>query len=167
MTPKSLLRHPKAVSQIEDFSKGGFHEVIDDPKANHSEVKRVILCTGKIYYDLLAEKEKHSVDQVALVRVEQLYPWPEEILGKILKKYKNANEFFWVQEEPRNMGAWTYIFSQWAGGLGHFQEKVDQKPIHYIGRETAATPAEGSHKAHGYEQRQIISLALGIEIDKA
>jgi 2-oxoglutarate dehydrogenase E1 component len=162
MSPKSLLRHPLAISSLDEFTRGGFEEVLDDQQlapTKPESVKKVVLCSGKVYYDLLAERSALSKTDVALVRVEQLYPFPEAKLSSILGRYKNA-QLVWVQEEPRNMGAWTYIFNQWLGGYGLFSEKVGNRGIAYIGREIAASPAVGSAKLHEKEQKEIIEKAL-------
>lgn len=108
-TPKSLLRHPLAVSSVEEFANGNFQEVIDDTAVNAKEVKTVVFCTGKFYYDLLAEREEKGRNDVALVRIEQLFPLPVEQLKEVLAKYPNADDFVWAQEEPKNMGAYGYM----------------------------------------------------------
>src|SRR5690606_28015705 len=108
MTPKSLLRHPECVSAKADFTSGGFMEVIDDARADAKKVKRVVLCSGKIYYDLLKKQTAEKITEVAIVRIEQLFPYPEKQLQAIRKKYAKA-QFVWVQEEPKNMGAWTFL----------------------------------------------------------
>jgi 2-oxoglutarate dehydrogenase E1 component len=108
-TPKSLLRHPEAVSSVEEFANGQFQEVIDDANVNAAEVKTLVFCTGKFYYDVKAEREANGRNDVALVRVEQLFPLPVEQMKAIIAKYPNANDFVWAQEEPRNMGAYGYM----------------------------------------------------------
>ncbi len=163
MSPKSLLRNPLAVSELKEFSEGSFRTVIDDPnpKVDADKIKRVVLCTGKIYFELWEEREKKSVpSDVAIVRVEQLYPWPTEDLATIFKKYSQVKEVLWVQEEPRNMGAWTHVFNFWAGGLGRFQDKAHNLPIHYVGRAAAAAPATGTHKTHHTTQHKIVHAAF-------
>jgi len=144
-TPKSLLRHPRCVSKLEDFTKGGFKEVLDDETANAKQVNKVVFCTGKVYYDLLDQKEKDKVTDVALVRLEQLYPLPLKQLKNIIAKYSQAKDWLWVQEEPENMGAWSYI-------LRCFRE-VNLK---VIARHESATPATGYSKIHQQQQQQII-----------
>ncbi|MEK7689452.1 MAG: 2-oxoglutarate dehydrogenase E1 component, partial [Bdellovibrionota bacterium] len=137
-----------------------FHEVLPDPGASASAT-RVILCTGKIYYELLAERQKQGREkEVALVRVEQLYPWAAEAILSTLSGYTTAKEFVWVQEEPRNMGAWTHVFSTWSGGLDQFGMKLGNRPITYIGREVGAAPAVGSSKIHEREQTEILKKAI-------
>ena len=114
-TPKSLLRHPKAVSEIEDFSDGNFMPVIDDNTVDVSKIDRLVFCSGKFYYDLLNHKEKNNIRDTVIVRLEQLFPLPEQEIKSILNKYSNAKDVVWAQEEPRNMGAWSHL-------LLHFEE---------------------------------------------
>lgn len=109
MTPKSLLRHPRAVSKVEELANGTFQPVIDDATAKTDKVERLVLCSGKLYYELLAKKEELNDEKVALVRLEQLYPLQMDRLDAVFRKYSNAKEFIWAQEEPENMGAWSYI----------------------------------------------------------
>jgi 2-oxoglutarate dehydrogenase E1 component len=144
-TPKSLLRHPACVSPIEDFTKGGFREVIDDEKANPAKITKVVFCSGKIYYELLEEKEKLKNDTVAIVRLEQLFPLPKTQLKEIIAKYKNAVTWLWTQEEPYNMGAWPYIHMEF--------KDVELKAI---ARPPSGSPATGSSKFHFIRQRKII-----------
>lgn len=146
MSPKSLLRHPKCVSPLEDLTKGSFQEVLDDTYAQPEKVKRVLLCTGKVYYDLLDKQQADQRDDVAIVRLEQLAPLPKTQLDQILDKYKQA-EVFWVQEEPENMGYWTYLLRL---GLNF--------PI--ISRKAAASPATGYPKIHTREQADIVRRAF-------
>lgn len=146
MSPKSLLRHPKCVSPLEDLTKGSFQEVIDDSYAQAKKVKRVLFCTGKVYYDLLEKQQADQRDDVAIVRLEQLAPLPKTQLDAILEKYKKA-EKFWVQEEPENMGYWTYLLRV---GV--------HLPI--ISRKAAASPATGYPKIHTQEQADIVRRAF-------
>ena len=107
-TPKKLLRYPACVSSISEFTKGGFQEVLDDDSINiKSSVKKLVFCTGKIYYDLVEGREGNS--SIAIIRLEQLYPLPIKQLNEVLAKYKNADEYIWAQEEPENMGAWAHM----------------------------------------------------------
>ncbi|MFL9843158.1 2-oxoglutarate dehydrogenase E1 component [Flavobacterium rhizosphaerae] len=108
-TPKSLLRHPLAVSSVQDLAEGNFQEVIDDPAADPAKVKTLVFCTGKFYYDLLAEREKNGRDDVAFVRIEQLFPLAQDQIAEVIARYKNADDYVWAQEEPRNMGAYSYM----------------------------------------------------------
>ncbi len=144
-TPKSLLRHPKCVSPIEDFSKGGFKEVIDDQTANVEQITKVVFCSGKIYFDLVAEKQKLNNTNIALVRLEQIYPLPVKQLNTIIKKYSNSKNWLWVQEEPINMGAWTYL-----------HHNFKEVPLKIIARPASGSPATGSSKFHLIRQQKII-----------
>jgi 2-oxoglutarate dehydrogenase E1 component len=149
MSPKSMLRHPKAVSPIEDFETGSaFQEVIDDPKATAKKTNRLLFCSGKLYYDLLNAKEENKKDDVAIVRIEQLYPFPETKVNAILEKYKSA-EKFWVQEESSNMGAWDFLMRYWR-----------RKDIELISRDRTASPATGFKKIHEQQQAEIIAKAV-------
>lgn len=160
MSPKSLLRHPMAISTLKDLSEGSFQEVIDDTSVDAKAVRRVLLCTGKVYYDLLAKRTELGRGDVAILRLEQVYPFPAEALSKILQKFSGASDIRWVQEEPRNMGAWGFVFQTWAGGLSHFAEKIGNRGIRYIGREIGAAPAVGSPKLHDQEQKSLVDRAL-------
>jgi len=145
-TPKSLLRHPKVVSPLEDFTKGSFEEVIDDVKANPEKITRLVFCTGKVYYDLLAEQEKIKNETVALIRIEQLYPFPVNKINEIIKKYTNVKDYVWTQEEPANMGAWLFIKKE-------FGDKINLK---HIARPATGSPATGSSKFHVISQQKIV-----------
>jgi 2-oxoglutarate dehydrogenase E1 component len=149
-TPKSLLRHPRCVSKMADLTKGKFQELIDDASASASKVEKVVLCTGKIYYDLLEEKETRKLDSIALVRMEQLYPLPQKQLDAILKKYNKAKQIVWAQEEPENMGAWSYILRN----LRHLNIQV-------ASRAESGSPATGSSKRHAVEQKKLLKSVLG------
>jgi 2-oxoglutarate dehydrogenase E1 component len=164
MSPKSLLRHPMAVSNLVEFTSGGFQEVLDDPESitekGRDGVKRVLLCSGKVYYDLLNEKTARKATDTAILRVEQLYPWPAAKIVQILKSYKNAKDVVWVQEEPRNMGAWTHVFNNWMGGYGDLAKDVGGRGIRYVGRDIGAAPAVGSAKLHEKEQKALVEQAF-------
>ncbi|WP_297702940.1 2-oxoglutarate dehydrogenase E1 component [uncultured Eudoraea sp.] len=149
-TPKSLLRHPKAVSSVEEFSSGGFQEVIDDAGAEINKVRSLVFCTGKFYYDLLAFKDENKRDDVALVRVEQLFPVPEQKMTAIINKYKKADDWVWAQEEPRNMGAWSHMFT-------HFGET---QKFRVASRRFYASPAAGSAVRSKIRQQQIIDYVF-------
>jgi len=148
-TPKSLLRHPKCISELNDFTKGGFKEIIDDPSANANDIKRIIFCSGKVYYELMEEKAKANSNDVAIIRLEQIYPLPLKQLKPIIERYKNADDFIWLQEEPENMGAWNFL-------LRTFKEVN----LRLISRPESASPATGSHKQHEKEQEAIIKKAF-------
>jgi 2-oxoglutarate dehydrogenase E1 component len=149
MTPKSLLRHKQAVSTLRDLAEGSFQRVIVDPSAK--KAKRVLLCSGKVYYDLQAAREAKKRDDVALVRFEQLYPLSESALADTVKPFKGA-ELIWVQEEPFNMGAWWHVQARW--------QKVVGK-IAAVARPESASPATGSEKSHKHEQQLLMDQAFG------
>ena len=149
MTPKSLLRHKHAVSTLDDLSKGAFRRLIWDHAVK--QARRVLLCSGKVYYDLLAGREAKKRDDVAIVRIEQLYPLTDEHLAEAVKPYAGA-ELIWVQEEPFNMGAWYYLRARWPADLGK---------LHCISRPESASPATGSEKSHKFEQQLLVDQAFG------
>jgi 2-oxoglutarate dehydrogenase E1 component len=144
-TPKSLLRHPRCVSGLDELVSGGFREVIDDEVANPHEVTKVVFCTGKLYYELLEEKEKLRNENIALVRIEQIAPLPRKQLLTIINKYKNARTWLWVQEEPYNMGVWPFLHLEF-----------NEVPLKIIARPASGSPATGSSKFHFLRQRKII-----------
>jgi 2-oxoglutarate dehydrogenase E1 component len=155
-TPKSLLRHPRAVSAVNDFTTGGFVEVLGDPgAADPTAVTRVIFCSGKIYYDLLAAREERKAEHVALVRVEQLYPFAAGQARDMLARYADTAEVVWAQEEPRNMGPWRFMRE-------HIQPLLDatRREVRYVGRPESASPATGSAKRHREELAEILNDAL-------
>ena len=170
MTPKSLLRNKLCVSNLEDFSKeNSFHRVLWDHAVDTTEngfiklkksehIEKVILCSGKIYFDLLVAREKLKNDKVIIFRIEQLYPFPVKSLAKEIKKFAKNAEFFWCQEEPKNMGAWFSVrdYIQWT--LNHIGAKY--KEIKYIGRDPAASPATGYAKRHLSQQKKIIETVF-------
>ncbi len=153
LTPKSLLRHREAVSSRGELAEGGFQFVLDDP-APSGKAKRVILCTGKVYYDLLAHRRENGIGGAALVRLEQWYPFPAAPLAGALKKYlrRKGARLVWCQEEPRNMGAWPFL-------LPRLQEELGHKPV-YAGRPAAASPAAGSFGRHQREQAALVQAAF-------
>ena len=162
MTPKSLLRHKLAVSSLADFGPGsGFRHVIpeSDAIAPEEQVKRVVLCTGKVYYDLLQERRDKGVKDVAIIRVEQLYPFAEKSLAQALAPYRNA-EVVWCQEEPENMGAWNFLDRRIERVLGSIDIKA-KRPV-FAGREAAASPATGLAKIHQQQQETLVREALGL-----
>ncbi|MDP1622065.1 MAG: 2-oxoglutarate dehydrogenase E1 component [Bacteroidales bacterium] len=155
-TPKSLLRHPECISSIEDFTTGGFREVIDDMTADPALIRRVALCSGKVYYDILEEKKKLQINDVAVIRLEQIYPLPMEQLKTVLTRYSNANHFEWVQEEPVNMGAWKYISQNMVFNAG---SKIPK--FYHTARPASGSPATGSSRLHKIQQKLIVEKALG------
>jgi len=156
MTPKSLLRHPAAASPVEALTTGRFQPVLDDPNlpGERAAVSRFVLCSGKVYVDLIGSEQRASSENVALVRLEQLYPFPEENLRQVLGSYPNARELVWLQEEPRNMGAWSFVSP-------HLQEIAADRDLslHYTGRPDRASPAEGLAELHTMEQNRIVAEA--------
>lgn len=144
-TPKSLLRHPQCVSSLEAFHSGTFLPVIDDPLTERKEVRRVVFCSGKIYYDLLKRKQELDVKDIALVRIEQLHPFPTDEVKKIIRKYSRNMLTLWVQEEPENMGAWYYI-----------QNQMKEYDIIPVTRQPSGSPATGLFKLHEIGQEEII-----------
>ncbi|RTE55064.1 2-oxoglutarate dehydrogenase E1 component [Arenibacter aquaticus] len=151
-TPKSLLRHPRAVSTVEEFAEGGFQEVIDDATAKVAKIKSLVFCTGKFYYDLLAFKEENNREDVALVRVEQLFPMPTRQMKAIMEKYKNAEDMVWAQEEPRNMGAWGHLTM-------HFSEA---HKLRVASRRFYASPSAGSAVRSKRRHQQVIDYVFDI-----
>lgn len=155
MTPKSLLRHKLAVNTLDDICMGSFLSVIDEVDELPAEnVKRVIMCSGKVYYDLLIQRRESDLQHVAIIRIEELYPFPFEALNIALEKYKNAEELIWCQEEPKNQGAWDYFEPRFAAKLDH------QCMVEYVGREPSAAPAVGSAKVHAQQQKKLVREAL-------
>jgi 2-oxoglutarate dehydrogenase E1 component len=154
MTPKSLLRHPKVIATLDDLASGVFQTVLDDARvADPTRITRILACTGKIYYELLAAHEARGGD-FAIVRLEQLYPFPQAEFAAVLRRYPNAQHVVWVQEEPRNMGAWPFI-------RGHIQPMLGpNQAIGYAGRPRSASPAPGSPKVHQREQSNLIEAAF-------
>ncbi len=155
MTPKSLLRHPRAVSRLRELSEGAFQEILADPAAPRSP-RRLVFCTGKIFYDLVAAREKQKDATTEIVRIEQLYPFPEAKIAALLEKHPDLTEATWVQEEPRNRGAWMFIKDR-------FQRSWPALSMYYVGREESASPATGSHARHEREQAEIVEAALSAE----
>ncbi|WP_309396560.1 2-oxoglutarate dehydrogenase E1 component [Cerasicoccus maritimus] len=151
MAPKSLLRHKGCVSTVEELEKGKFHEILNDV-APPKKAKRIILCSGKVYYDLIAHREENKITDAAIVRVEQLYPFNEMLLSEILAGYKGYEQLVWCQEEPQNMGAWSFIC--------HYLKEVSGKDAIYAGRHAAASPAPGSLAMHKIEQAALIDEAF-------
>ena len=153
MAPKSLLRHPLAVSGLSDMLSGSFQEVLDDPD-NLKNGNRVLFCSGKIFYELLQKRREVKKRDTGIVRLEQFYPFPERQLKNVIKKYRKAGQYFWVQEEPENMGAWFF--------MGRRLEKITGQPVGYIGRKASASPATGFPNVYRKEQNAVIQEALGI-----
>jgi len=169
MTPKSLLRNKMCVSNIEDFSnKNSFHRVLPDQATlkeygliklkKDKDIKKVVMCSGKVYFDIIEAREKIKNDQVYMLRIEQLYPFPIKTLAQELKRFKKDTKFYWCQEEPQNMGAWNIArnYIQWT--LDYI--KAENREVNYIGRKAAASPASGYLKKHLAQQKKIIEKVL-------
>lgn len=154
MTPKSLLRHKLCVSTVKDFTSGHFEPILDDNTAP-KKPNRVIFCCGKVYYDLLAYREENGIKDTAIIRIEQLYPLDKEALAALIKKYSSAKSFVWCQEEPKNMGAWSYIAPE-------LSELLGKHSISYVGRKPSASPATGVLTIHKKEQAFIVEESFNI-----
>jgi 2-oxoglutarate dehydrogenase E1 component len=156
MTPKSLLRHPRVISRRADFTEGRFHEVIDDDTvADRDAVTRMLLCSGKVYYELLDFREKNQISDVAILRLEQFYPYPKDAVQSLLKNYAKAKDIVWVQEEPQNMGAWNFLRYRLTDALQKNQS------LSYAGRPESASPAAGTLKQHKEGQAKLVEEAFG------
>jgi 2-oxoglutarate dehydrogenase complex dehydrogenase (E1) component-like enzyme len=153
MTPKSLLRHPAAVSTVADLTSGRFEPVIGDATAEAASVTRVVVTSGKVYYDLKAARDKSNAN-VAIIRLEQYYPFPQKMLADAIGRYTNASDVVWVQEEPRNMGAWPALHERLGTVIA-----ANQK-LRYIGRPISAAPATGSHHRHDEQQKALVEAAI-------
>ncbi len=159
MTPKSLLRHKFSVSPITDLSDGQFELIIPDSEAlNPAAVRRIVFCSGKVYYDLAEARQVHNVTDTALVRIEQLYPFPIEQYAAIIASYDNVTDIVWCQEEPRNQGAWYQIRHRLQESLG------DDRQLFYAGRNSSAAPASGVFKLHLQQQQALVEAALNIRV---
>ncbi|HYX40422.1 MAG TPA: hypothetical protein VE821_01930, partial [Pyrinomonadaceae bacterium] len=155
MTPKSLLRLPAATSTVDELTTGGFRPVIDDAEIeDRNAVERIVLCSGKVFYDLNAARLKIDDRRVAIVRLEQFYPFPEAALREIFAAYPNATQLVWAQEEPKNMGGWTFVEPR----LMNMLPKCERP--YYVGRAASASPATGSYTIHELEQRALVDEAL-------
>jgi len=155
MAPKSLLRHPLAASHASELVGGRFEPVLDDAEAaaHPQRVRRLGLCSGHIWAELQSNGRRAEADELALVRVEELYPFPQQQIMDVLDKYTHLEQVLWVQEEPQNMGAWTFVERKLRG----------VRELTYVGRPPQASPAEGWSEAHAAEQRRIVSEVLAVE----
>ncbi len=156
MTPKSLLRHRDCVSSLEELADGRFQRVIPDERLpDLGQAERILLCTGKVYYELCERREELDLKNVAILRVEQLYPLPTKALETALATAPDGAEVIWVQEEPENMGAWRFM-------RVHYGDKLlGRFPLHLVSRPASASPATGSRSAHVWEQNKLVAEALG------
>lgn len=163
MAPKSLLRHPMAASSLAELAADKFYPVIDDPDVDHKKVKRLVLCSGKVYVDLISSDLRARNMDVAVARVEQLYPFPKEHLQALFERYPNVSEICWLQEEPRNMGAWRFMQPRLNDILPLKKgSKTKVVPLNYIGRRRYASPAEGSMNFHKIKQDRIVAGAFDL-----
>jgi len=157
MSPKSLLRHPLAVCSVSELSEGSFRPFIDDTTIKDTKsVNRIVICSGKVYYDLYKEREDRELTNIAITRLEQFYPFPDKDISNYLKEFNHVKEIVWCQEEPRNMGAWTFVNPRLQEILRKGQK------LSYAGRQASASPASGQKKIHDAEQERLIRIALGI-----
>ncbi|MBP1601134.1 MAG: sucA [Acidobacteria bacterium] len=155
MTPKSTLRHPGTMSNPREVADGAFELVLDDARAKDKDaVRRILACSGKVYFDLQAEQEKRRNPEIAVVRIEQLYPFPEWNVSNVLGAYAHAREVVWVQEEPQNQGAWNFVRQRIADSLPF------GRAIRYVGRPESPNTATGSLKAHRREQAALVNAAF-------
>ena len=155
LTPKSLLRNKDAASPISEFTKGCFQTVIPEQKElNAEKVKRVVACSGKVYYDLVKKREEKGTDDVVLLRVEQLYPFPHKAFAAELKKYPNVTDLVWCQDEPQNQGAWFFV--------QHYihENMVEGQKLGYAGRAASASPAVGYSHLHQEQQKMLVEAAF-------
>jgi 2-oxoglutarate decarboxylase len=150
-TPKSLLRSKKAVSHKVEFTTGHFHPLIADPEFTGPEIRKVLMCSGKVYYDLAAYREEHGIKDVAIMRFERLYPLPFRTLPPALEQYPDS-ELVWVQEEPANQGAWSFVALNLPELVG--------RPVTGVSRPPSSSPAVGTHQRHEQEQRAVIEQAF-------
>ena len=153
MTPKSLLRHPKVISTLEDLAKGSFRQVLDD-STDPEKIRRILLCSGKVYYDLLTRREEVGRDDTALIRIEQLYPFPCEMIKSCIERYSSSCDVIWVQEEPRNYGAWSYLHERFCSCIPNIR-------LSYLGRGESPSSETGSHKQYQAEQKKLVQDAIG------
>jgi 2-oxoglutarate dehydrogenase E1 component len=155
LTPKSLLRHRQSVSSLEQLAAGRFHRVLAEPNQRGPSVSRILLCTGKIYFELVERRDALKRHDVAIMRLEQLYPWPREELRSVLAAYSDGTRVVWVQEEPANQGAWPFVERRFCGGL------FDRLPLSGVARPESASPATGSYASHQLEQSELLDAAFG------
>jgi 2-oxoglutarate dehydrogenase E1 component len=158
LTPKSLLRHPSVASTPRELDKGRFLAVIDDEEARRSagKIERVILCTGKVFVDLITNERRAAAPNIAICRVEQLYPFPKLALNEVLARYPSVHDVVWLQEEPENMGAWEFMRSNLEELIG------DRCPLRYIGRARSSSPSEGSAAWHQLNQKMLVEQAFDL-----
>ena len=154
MSPKSLLRHKECVSKVENFSDNEFWSILDDETVNRKTAKRIVFCSGKIYYDLTTHRDENKVKDTAIIRIEQFYPLNTDLLERIVANYPKAQSVVWCQEEPKNMGGWSFIAPRLMETLGKLPS--------YAGRKESASPAVGSLAVHRHEQKKLIEKAFSL-----
>jgi len=155
MSPKSLLRHPLATSKTDDLAKGEYQPFIPDQEVeDKSTIDRLVICSGKVYYDLYKQRQEDEIDNVAIARLEQFYPFPDLDISNILDEYSHVDDIVWCQEEPKNMGAWTFVSTR------IMQQLKDGQNLRYVGRQASASPAAGQKKVHKAEQEKLVNEAL-------
>jgi 2-oxoglutarate dehydrogenase E1 component len=161
MTPKSLLRHKECTSSLDDLASGCYRRVLPEVDViNPKKVKHIILCSGKVYYELLSKRRSKKHTDFAIIRVEQLYPFPGPELNKVLQCYTATKELVWVQEEPKNQGAWDFVKPRIPAMLDKDWN------LHYVGRESSSAPAVGSAKLHAVQQHDLINRAIKFNVNK-
>ncbi|RYZ45830.1 MAG: 2-oxoglutarate dehydrogenase E1 component, partial [Sphingobacteriales bacterium] len=166
MSPKSLLRHKLATSTLDELATGHFQTVINEVDAlDDNAVKRVVLCGGKVYYDLLEKRRDEELTDVAIIRIEQLYPYPQTRIREVLNQYPNLEQVIWAQEEPQNQGAWLFIANQIYADVASLRPD-HLIPVNYAGRPASAAPASGSPYLHAKQQATLVVDALGINTDQ-
>jgi 2-oxoglutarate dehydrogenase E1 component len=150
-----LLRHPRVVSSLDDFATGRFERILPDTSASTpADITRILMCSGKIYFELERERDRLKRNDVAILRLEQFYPLADETLDAALRPYRDGTPFFWVQEEPENMGAWRFLKIRFGGNV------LGRLPLQGISRTPSSSPASGSHSSHKKEQEQLIAAAF-------
>jgi 2-oxoglutarate dehydrogenase E1 component len=155
VTPKGLLRLKDAASTLADLAEGSFRPVIDDPRTDKDAVRRLVLCSGKMYYDVAGHEMRAQAGSIAVARIEQLYPFPTEEARELVSSYPSLDEVIWVQEEPQNMGPWRSIRHR-------LEEATGDLPVRFVGRPWRASPSEGYPTAHLIEQNRIVHDALTV-----
>jgi len=159
MTPKSLLRHKLCVSTLDDITQGKFNWVLAETDQLEAKIERVIICSGKIYYELLEARRVNRVHNIAILRVEQIYPFPGDHLDALLLQYTDTNELIWCQEEPKNQGGWDFVKPRIPALINKRWQ------LGYIGRQPSSAPAVGSVKLHAIQQQEIINSALNLDVN--
>ncbi|MDZ7714626.1 MAG: hypothetical protein U5J95_00285 [Balneolaceae bacterium] len=155
MSPKSLLRHKLATSTTDDLANGSYKPLIPDNEISDAKkVDRLVFCSGKVYYDLYQHRQDKEADNVAIIRLEQFYPFPDNDVREMLEEFSNVEDIVWCQEEPKNMGAWTFISTR------IMEQLTDGQSLHYVGRQASASPAAGQMKIHKAEQEKLVKGAI-------